>query len=1114
MKTGKVLTLLLAAVTMTVSLPIHAIAMIGDLNNDGVVDKQDAKILTEYFAGYDRNFDRTSADVDADGQLTRKDGMILNRYTDGWDGYGIATEEEAAAAIYTQALDEEHVQTATLTYEGESYESMYVDNEILVVVDEDQVGRDYVEALVEPYHGTVVGQVPVVGFYQVEIDGAPTLSQLNEAIDALTTAEYVEDAYLNTVTEYETNAYYPNDPYNVGDSLWDDSINTWHLRATHVPEAWELVYSVEKNPSVVMGIIDDNFDENHKDLNINILSRHNENLTGTTDPRGAFHGTHVAGILGAITNNKRGVSGIAINPTVYCIAERKKAYQRDETGYLTSLADLIRDYSTMITQGCQNGNHMIINMSLSGYEAKKTKSISKTLLDLENEGYEFLITVSAGNSGTDPSHSVVTNSILTAITEPSVVDNIIVVGNADADDGEDIRDYADFINGFERNDSSSYIGERVDIMAPGTLVYSTTSTEVDGILSRFDPIDGDGYVKLTGTSMASPVVAGVAALVWEANPDLSPEQVKDFLIRTADIPVDGNGDDNCPNMVNAKAAVEAAILMRDDIDDYSKLSAYVTDTDGAIANATIQFILKANGTITATSERFTTDDKGATCRFFKTDKQYTHAVIVADGYKVQEIALTDDILVMQGNLLHYSLGEVRMEKAPTTHTVSGTALPAGVTVACSYGSAITTDDTGHYSFALPDGTYTLTFMLDGYETTTRTVTVNGSDYTIDTVTMVAVEEEDIIASGTCGMDGDNVTWTLDDSYALTVTGTGEMADYSYTADNLAPWSRYREQITSITIGEGITDTGAFTFYYCQNVPGTITIPDGVQTIGKCSFEGCKKVTGYNIPATVQQIDGFAFKDNTNLQSFVIPDGVTSIGEETFQRCTNLASLHIPEGVTSIGYSAFADCYALTSLTLPESLISVGATAFWNVGFVGTLRIPKNVNSIGYNAFYCNYDLEAFVVDPDNTLLMSQDGVLFTHDQTELIQYPRGKTDTTYVIPDSVQTIGRLGMAQNGYIHNVILPDTLQVIGEYAFWASAITSITIPASVTKLDSRAFDYCDSLTDIYFCGDVPTTCGEYIARSANLTIHYIEGRSGWTTPTWTSPDGTVYNTAIWNP
>lgn len=1712
--------------TLATALPIHAAALIGDLNNDGVVDKQDAKILSEYFAGYPHDIDTVAADVNADGKVTRQDGMILNRYADGWDGYEIATEEEAAAAIYTQALDEEHIQTATFTEEDETYESMYVDNEILIVVDEDLVGREYVETLVEPYGGTVVGQVPIVGFYQVEIEGTPTLAKLEEVIDAVSDAEHVEDAYLNTVMEYDTDAYYPNDPYDGSDNLWDDSTRTWHLRATHVPEAWELVYSVNDDPSIVMGVIDDNFDENHPDLDINILSRKNNQLTGESDPDGVKHGTHVAGILGAKTNNTEGVCGIAINPTIYCVAEQREAYQADRSG-LGAQAEWIEDYSRIIEESRNNGKKMIINMSLgygtSSYKPTKdeVEQITNSLLKLEDDGYDFLIVTSAGNQGRDSKHNTVKNSFITAITDESIKDNIIVVGNArpvNYSNNSVVND-ASFSDGFIRFEGSSYRGGRVDIMAPGTDVVST-------IASSSSPVWRlpQGYSKLTGTSQASPVVAGIAALVWEANPNLTPEQVKEILIDTADIPVDGNGDDDCPNMVNAEAAVRKAISYRNDL---SRLTAHAIDneTNAGISNATIRLsFVDSTGTTTATSDPFTLSDIGIDM-YFNTDSVYNTAIVSADGYTTKTIQLTDDNMITENTILHYSLGDIRLEKVveETTHTVSGTVVDAngalaGVTVACSHGTTTTSNASGSYSFALPDGTYTLTFTLDGYETTTRTVTVNGSDCSVDVVTMATVEDEDIvasgecgddltwkldtdgtltisgtgdmwdyeyssqnpwhtyssiqnliieegvthignyafadlssyywwssislpstlisigryaftgvsysyplylpenlkilecdafynsrfyeiyipasvekigysnfglstddttrnvfrdcdtlkkivvdeanpyfcsedgilytkdmstlvaypqgkndstyvmpnsisnviddafscrstcklknvtlsaslsdlssyvrytfiehfdttadnpyfcaidgvvyskdktrielypsgntaysydildgteviasyafnsckylltinipesvttieshaiygcpcinnlvipsqvthfyidfscnnltkiyfmgdapiidfaytresptlyciegkegwtvptwdchvqtyntayfdpdtvnlntiasgtcgdnitwkvdkngvlslrgtgsmdnyyyidytpwcqfkktirkiilgegitsvgdyafancelvekislpntittigeyafggsqsltavsipdgvleigdrafssicgfdifipasvqilrnralaagegtrlffygdvpttcedtsfgyywdtpsiyyiegksgwtspswvapygatyttatfdpdsvtiepndplppaeiIASGECGMNGDNVTWTLDDSYALTVTGTGEMADYSYTSDNLAPWSSYRDQITSITIGEGITDTGEFTFYCCKNVPGEITIPYGVTTLGKCSFEGLEKVTSYNIPSTVQQIDGFVFKNNTNLQTLTIPDGVTSIGEETFLGCQNLTHVDIPEGVTSIGYSAFYDCYALSSITLPDSLTSVGNTAFWNTGLTGTLYIPKNISSIGYNAFYCNYSLEAFEVDPANTLLMSQDGVLYTHDQTELIQYPRGKTDESYTIPSGVTVIGRLGMAQNGNIKAVTLPETLVEIGEYAFWNSGLTSITLPASLTKLGSRSFEYCGNLTDIYFCGDVPETCGENVATSCNsaLTLHYIEGKSGWTTPTWTAPDGKVYNTAVWNP
>ncbi|MBQ3178701.1 MAG: S8 family serine peptidase, partial [Clostridia bacterium] len=532
MKAGKKLALVLASTTLAAALPVHAAALIGDLNGDGVVDSADAKKLAEYFAGYRHEIDPVAADVDIDGDVDRKDGMILSRYADGWDGYEMPTEEEAATAIYTKELDEEHIQTGTLTYEGETYEGMYVDNEIIIVVDEDVVGREYVEELVEPYGGTVVGQVPSVGFYQVLLTETIGVEELETIIVKLMLCEYVEDAYLNTVTEYETNAYYPNDPFDCIDTykeyyLWNTSSYTWHLRAINVPEAWELVYSVNDDPHIKVGVLDGLFDDNHEDLsNLTIQHYASNGATVQKYPDEAAHGTHVAGIIGADVNNGRGIAGVALNAEMICRTVTKN------TVFHTTIAKWVSDLSALIMSDCN-----IINMSLGtnsemGKE-KNANELEEILLDHIQDGKKFLLVTTAGNDGHE-NHDVNNNNILTRIDKSALVDRIIVVGNANYCNGN----YRDFSDGFERylgvnldgsnseyaigEDASSYIGNRVDIMAPGTKVFSTIPSNATQDSNSIK----NGYGRKTGTSMAAPVVAGVAALVMEANPELTPEEVK------------------------------------------------------------------------------------------------------------------------------------------------------------------------------------------------------------------------------------------------------------------------------------------------------------------------------------------------------------------------------------------------------------------------------------------------------------------------------------------------------------------------------------------------------------------------------------------------------------
>ncbi|MCC8077399.1 MAG: leucine-rich repeat protein [Oscillospiraceae bacterium] len=108
-------------------------------------------------------------------------------------------------------------------------------------------------------------------------------------------------------------------------------------------------------------------------------------------------------------------------------------------------------------------------------------------------------------------------------------------------------------------------------------------------------------------------------------------------------------------------------------------------------------------------------------------------------------------------------------------------------------------------------------------------------------------------TGTCG---ENVIWTLDtDTGVLTISGEGEMEDYSSSSD--VPWYSIRESITAVVIEDGVTSIGNRAFYYCSNLT-SVTIPDSVTSIGQYAFNGCSSLTSVTIPDSVTAIDFGAF----------------------------------------------------------------------------------------------------------------------------------------------------------------------------------------------------------------------------------------------------------------
>ena len=171
--------------------------------------------------------------------------------------------------------------------------------------------------------------------------------------------------------------------------------------------------------------------------------------------------------------------------------------------------------------------------------------------------------------------------------------------------------------------------------------------------------------------------------------------------------------------------------------------------------------------------------------------------------------------------------------------------------------------------------------------------------------------------------------------------------------------------------------------------------------------------------------------------------VTRIGNDAFSFCESLTSVEIPNSVTSIGYYAFADCHSLRSIKIPNSVTSIEDNAFNKCISLTSIELPSSVTSIECSPFSCCTSLTSITIDENNANYKDIDGNLYTKDGKVLIQYAIGKTDTSFVIPDSVTSIGA-----------------------YAFeYCTSLISVEIGDSVTSIDSSAFYRCDSLTSITF-------------------------------------------------
>ena len=304
-----------------------------------------------------------------------------------------------------------------------------------------------------------------------------------------------------------------------------------------------------------------------------------------------------------------------------------------------------------------------------------------------------------------------------------------------------------------------------------------------------------------------------------------------------------------------------------------------------------------------------------------------------------------------------------------------------------------------------------------------------------------------------------------------------------------------------------------------NIPSTIN-DKKVTSIGDYAFSDCSGLTSVTIPDSVTSIGNCAFDGCSGLTNVTIPNSVTSIGDYAFCKCSGLTSITIPNSVTSIGNSAFYNCKSLTSITIPDSVTSIGDYAFSDCSGLTSITIPDSVTSIGNCAFYSCSSLKNITVSSNNKNYTSEDGVLINKDKNELMQYPIGKNETAYTIPNgvtsigdgafywcygltsitipnSVTSIGDRAFRSCSGLANLVLPDSMEEIGSNAFYnCSSLSYVVIPKNIKKIDSLAFSSCKKLKDVYYKGSksdwkkIKNEGSQSIDTNAGIkdaTIHY---------------------------
>ena len=399
----------------------------------------------------------------------------------------------------------------------------YEKGKVLVAVDEttDMQHLDEVLATSDLVETKSVSDQDISGgFVRVDINGDIPIKQILSELKGEGFAAQPNYIYYPAEDEVTSSAVSVNDP---------SSSKQWLLESVDAYRAWEIAKCKEdaaSSPKVSVAVIDTGCLVAHEDLINNIRAVYNSatselGVDKVADSIG--HGTHVAGIVAADANNGKGVAGVSYDAGLVII----KASIGDTKSFSTET--LAQAYTWLMTNSgaqtnAQRNNVRVINMSVGGKGSIDSDDVLyQKITQAKNAG--ILTVCAAGNAdaGATPPFDCIPGDYEDCFT----VINLAQGSNAQPNDSSGTS-YVMRSNKSNYNVSSGEFSQAKNISAPGSSIYSTYNS------------DTSSYGSLSGTSMASPAVAGIAALLFAYDPSLSADEVREVLEQTAtDIGAEG-----------------------------------------------------------------------------------------------------------------------------------------------------------------------------------------------------------------------------------------------------------------------------------------------------------------------------------------------------------------------------------------------------------------------------------------------------------------------------------------------------------------------------------------------------------------------------------------------
>ena len=252
---------------------------------------------------------------------------------------------------------------------------------------------------------------------------------------------------------------------------------------------------------------------------------------------------------------------------------------------------------------------------------------------------------------------------------------------------------------------------------------------------------------------------------------------------------------------------------------------------------------------------------------------------------------------------------------------------------------------------------------------------------------------------------------------LTITGDGQMKNFDW---DLGPWYYLKNYIENVTIEYGVTSIGTYCFF-----------------------------------------------DNPGVNNIKLPETIKVIAPYAFRGCNNLETINIPEGTQTIGTGAFSACDNLNEVNISSTVFAIGidnVTMEWNEGMLEGLKITSTGE-----VFKKCISLKNINVNSNNKYYSSYDGVLYNKSKSTLVNYPAGKENEEFEIPDTVTELYADAFDSCVNLQSVEIPGTVEEIKNQCFRGSNLSNIILNEGLKTIGEYAFYENDNIEEIYIPGSV---------------------------------------------